>query len=90
MAWNRGVIGAGDDSVDRSCTGDFPTRKSKKTSWVPHTQKNRNKKNEQAKPTEQLQTTPKSLIFDFNNGDQTHAGVHIMQCYHRVLPALAM
>ncbi len=32
-------------------------------------QKNR-KKNEQAEPTEQLQTTPKSLIFDVNDGDQ--------------------
>jgi hypothetical protein len=50
--------------------GDFPTRKSKKISWVPHSQKNGNKTNEQAKPTEQHGTTPKSLIFDVDNGNQ--------------------
>ncbi len=33
---------------------------------VPRTQKNRYK----AKPTEQLRTTPKLLIFDFDDGDQ--------------------
>jgi hypothetical protein len=32
--------------------------------------KNRSKKNEQAKPTEQLRTTPKLLIFDFDDGNQ--------------------
>jgi hypothetical protein len=30
----------------------------------------RNKKNEQAKPTDQLGTTLKSLIFDFDDGNQ--------------------
>jgi hypothetical protein len=57
--------------------------------WVPRTQKNRNKKNEQAKPTEQLWTTPKSLIFDFTMAAKMLAGVHITRCYHHVLPALA-
>jgi hypothetical protein len=43
----------------RGCTGDFPARKPKETAWVPHRQINRNKKNKQAEPTEQLWTTPK-------------------------------
>jgi hypothetical protein len=48
----------------------FPLENQKKSFWVPHTQKNRNKKNKQANPTEQLRTTPKLLIFDFNDGNQ--------------------
>jgi hypothetical protein len=40
-------------------------------SWVPHSiQKNRNRKNKQAEPTEQLGTTPKMLIIDFDNYNQ--------------------
>jgi hypothetical protein len=41
-----------------------------KNSWVPRIQKNKNKKNKQAKPTEQLRTTLKLLIFDVDNGNQ--------------------
>jgi hypothetical protein len=35
-----------------------------------HVCKKSKQKNKQAKPTEQLWTTPKLLIFDFDDGDQ--------------------
>ncbi len=54
-----------------------------KKSWIPRTQKNRNKKNKQAEPTEQLGTSPKLLIFDFDDGNQnTRQGP-----YYTMLPS---
>jgi hypothetical protein len=54
-----------------------------KKKLVPRTQKNRNKKNKQAKPTQQLGTTPKSLTFDFDNGNQNARRGQ----YYKILPS---
>jgi hypothetical protein len=48
----------------------FPLENQKKLMGSTYT-KNKNKKNEQAEPTEQLRTSPKLLIFDFGNGNQS-------------------
>jgi hypothetical protein len=48
----------------------FPLENQKKNLGFHVSKKNRNKKNEQAKPTEQLRTTPKLLIFNVDDGDQ--------------------
>ncbi len=61
----------------RGYTGDFPARKSKKTSWVPRTQKIETKKT--SKPSQQNNSgQPQNCLFLISTmATKTHTGVHI-------------
>jgi hypothetical protein len=73
---------------DRGCTGDFPARKLK-NSWVPRTQKIETKK--MSEPSQQNNSGhPQNCLYlILMMATEIHTRVHIIQCCHCVLPALA-
>jgi hypothetical protein len=76
--------------TNRGCTGDFPTRKSKKTSWVLCTQKIETKKTSKPSQQNNLGQPPNCLFLILTMATKMHAGVNIMQCCNCILPTLVM
>jgi hypothetical protein len=66
---------------NRGCTGDFLDRKSKKN-WVPHTSKNRNKK-QASQANRTTRDNPEITFFVFHDGNQN---AHWGQ-YYAMLPS---
>jgi hypothetical protein len=74
--------------TSRGCTGDFPTRNSKKTLGFHIRNKIETKKTSKRSQQNNSRQPQNCLFLISTKATKTHAGVHITQCYYRALPAL--